>query len=165
MFLATLHDTTTSLVSAVPKGGVVVDLDPTALWPVALLLILIVVLQPLLFKPMLALFEEREKRIEGAKLAARKMDEASAGALTKYETEMKKARSAGNAEREQLRAEGLKTEADIVGKVRETTGKRVADGREELRQNAAKARAQLNLEAATLGRAMASRVLGREVDG
>jgi F0F1-type ATP synthase membrane subunit b/b' len=93
------------------------------------------------------------------------MDEASAGALTKYETEMKKARSAGNAEREQLRAEGLKTEADIVGKVRETTGKRVADGREELRQNAAKARAQLNLEAATLGRAMASRVLGREVDG
>ena len=39
----------------------------------------------MLFDPMLKLFEEREKRIDGAKVQARHIDEKSAGALTKYE--------------------------------------------------------------------------------
>ena len=160
MFLASSAN---SLLSAAPKGGVTVDVDLTVLWAVGLLIVLVIVLQPLLFKPMLKLFEEREKRIEGAKLAARKMDEASAGALTKYEAEMSKARSAGNAERDQQRAEGLKTEGEIVGKVRDATAKKVADGRAELLEGAAKARQQLKAESPALARAMASRVLGREV--
>ena len=43
---------------------------------------LAVMLKPLLFDPMLKLFDEREKRIEGAKLEARKTDDASAQALS-----------------------------------------------------------------------------------
>jgi F-type H+-transporting ATPase subunit b len=146
-------------------GGVVVDADWTFLWSIGLFLILIVVLKPVLFDPMLALFEERERRIDGAKLAARKLDEASVRALTTYETEMKKARSAGNADRESQRAEGLKTEADIVGKVRETTAETVNVGRRALLEEAAQARAALKAEASTLAGALASRVLGREVQG
>jgi F-type H+-transporting ATPase subunit b len=142
-----------------------VDVDLTALWPVAIVIVLIVVLNPLLFSPMLKLFEEREKRIEGAKLAARKMDEASAGALAKYETEMKKARSAGNAERDVLRAEGLKAEGEVLGKVRDATAKQLADGRAQIQKDAATARALLKAEARGLAGAMASRVLGREVNG
>jgi F-type H+-transporting ATPase subunit b len=155
----------TTLATAAPKGGVTVDVDATALWPVVILIVLVLALRPLLFNPMLRLFEERERRIEGAKLAARKMDEASAGALTKYETEMKKARTAGNVEKEQLRAEGLKAENEIVGKVREATGKKMAEGRKEILESAEKARLQLKSEGPALARAMASRVLGREVGG
>ena len=87
----------THSMNAASGGGVVVDLDVTVVGQVVLFLILLVVLKPLLFEPMLKLFEERENRIEGAKLQARKMDEASAGALSKYEAEMHKARTAGNA--------------------------------------------------------------------
>ena len=54
-----------------PVGGLVL---------VALFLILLIVLKPLLFDPLLQLFEEREKRIEGAKLTARRIDEESATA-------------------------------------------------------------------------------------
>jgi len=114
---------------------------------------------------MLKLFEERERRIDGAKLAARKMDIASAEALTKYETEMKKARSAGNAEREAQRAEGLKVESEIVGKVREATTAAVTGGRKELEIEAAQVRALLQAETKALAGALASRVLGREVQG
>ena len=114
---------------------------------------------------MLKLFEERERRIDGAKLAARKMDEASAAALTKYETEMKKARGAGNAEREAQRAEGLKAESEIVGKVREATTATVTKGRKDLEEDAAQVRAALKAESGALAAAMASRVLGREVRG
>ena len=169
MFLASTLFNTSSLAllgsNAGPKGGVSVDVDLTFLWPVIILIALVIILQPLLFAPMLKLFEEREKRIEGAKLAARKMDEASATALTKYEAEMTRARSAGNAERDQLRAEGLKTENEIVGKVREATAKSMGEGRKQLLEEAAQARAALGGETKSLARAMASRVLGREVEG
>src|ERR1700691_2998396 len=94
----------TDSMMAASGGGVVVDLDITVIGRAFLFLVLLVVLKPLLFEPMLKLFEEREKRIEGAKLQARKMDEASAGALTKYEAEMQRARAVGNAERDKLRA-------------------------------------------------------------
>ena len=96
MFLASsLLSTSSSLAALAPKGGVVVDVDATALWPVVIFVVLILALKPMLFDPMLKLFEERERRIDGAKLAARKMDIASAEALTKYETEIKKAESDG----------------------------------------------------------------------
>jgi F-type H+-transporting ATPase subunit b len=154
-----------SAVLAVPKGGVTVDVDLTFLWPIVVLLVLLFVLPSLLFNPMLQLFEERERRIDGAKLAARKMDEASAAALTKYEAEMRKARSAGNAEREAQRAEGLKAENEIVGKVREASTATVTAGRKALEEEAAKVRAALQADNKALAAAMATRVLGREVSG
>jgi F-type H+-transporting ATPase subunit b len=173
MFLATrlslLSTTATTAGSthgiAARAGGVIVDVDLTFLWSIGIIIVLFLVLKPVLFEPMLKLFEERERRIDGAKLAARKLDEASAQALTKYETEMKKARSAGTSERETQRAEGLKAEAEIVGKVRETTAETVNVGRRALQEEAAQARAALKTEANALASALASRVLGREVQG
>ena len=161
LLASSLHAAAAALV--VPKGGVTVDVDLTFLWPIAVLIVLMLVLPSLLFDPMLKLFEERERRIDGAKLAARKMDEASATALTRYETEMKKARSAGNSEREAQRAEGLNAENEILGKVREATTAAVTKGRLELSEEAALVRAALKAETGALAGAMASRVLGREV--
>ena len=102
MLLASFDDGLLAAGVAAPQA-ISVDFDATFLVQVVLFVGLTLFLKPYLFDPMLNLFEERERRIDGAKLAARKMDEASAAALTKYETEMKKARSAGNAEREAQR--------------------------------------------------------------
>jgi F-type H+-transporting ATPase subunit b len=143
---------------------VVVDLDITLVAHVVLLLTLLAVLKPLLFDPMIKLFEEREKRIDGAKVQARRMDEASAGALSKYEAEMQRARAAGNAERDKLRAQGSKEEAEILGKVREATTKMLDEGRARLVAETAEVRKALVTESAVLGRQVAARVLGHEVD-
>jgi F-type H+-transporting ATPase subunit b len=151
--------------ASAPKGGVVVDFDLTALWPIAVFVILLVTLKPMLFDPMLKLFEERERRIDGAKLAARELDKASAEALTKYETEMNRARSAGNAARDAQRSEGLKAESEIVDKVRAATAAKVSDGRKGLEAEAREVRAALQLETKALAGVLASRVLGREVQG
>ncbi len=145
-------------------GGVVVDLDVTVLGQVVLFLVLLAVLKPLLFEPMLKLFEEREKRIEGAKLQARKMDEASAGALTKYDAEMQTARAAGNAEREKLRAEGAKEEGEILGEVRKSTTATLEEGRKRLATEVGEVRRALRGQSAGLGRELAARVLGHEVE-
>jgi F-type H+-transporting ATPase subunit b len=145
-------------------GGVVVDLDVTLIGQVVLFVVLWIVLKPMLFEPMLKLFEEREKRIEGAKLQARKMDEASAGALSKYEAEMQTARTAGNAERDKLRAQGAKEESDILGEVRKSTTATMDEGRKQLAAQVTEVRKALTGQSAALGRELAARVLGHEVE-
>lgn len=150
---------------SVASSGVEVDLDLTVVGMIALFIVLFIGLKPMLFDPMLKLFEEREKRIDGAKKEARQMDQKSAGAQTKYEAEMARVRGAANLERDKLRAEGQKTENDILSKVREGTSKTLEDGRKRAADEVAKARSQLKADAGTLARDLASRVLGREVGG
>jgi F-type H+-transporting ATPase subunit b len=158
-----MGDSTAILVAA-GGGGVEVDF---ALGPIAiqmgLFVLLWLILKPALFDPMVKLFEEREKRIEGAKLLARKTDEASAGALSKYEAEMSKARASANVERDKLRAEGVKAENEILGRVRAQTAKTLEEGRGRISEDLATARAQLRRDVNALAKDLAGRVLGREV--
>ena len=53
-------------------GGVNLDFDATLFVQVGFIIVLWLVLKPVLFDPMLKLFEEREKRIEGAIKKARR---------------------------------------------------------------------------------------------
>jgi F-type H+-transporting ATPase subunit b len=156
---------TTSLVSLAraAQGAVDVDFDKTVFIQAALFLILLFVIKPLLLDPMLKLFEERERRIDGAKLEARKMDEASAGALSKFEAEMNKVRASANAERDKVRAEALKAESELLGKVRERTATKLESGRKANSEEEKRARSSLEAESRELARLLASRALGREV--
>jgi F-type H+-transporting ATPase subunit b len=163
MSLVSVTSTLGSLVFSGEGGGVEVDFDLTLLGQVALFILLLVVLKPLLFDPMLKLFEERERRIDGAKVLARKIDEKSAGALATYEQEMQKARAAANLERDKLRAEGQKAENEILARVRATTAKTLEEGRKRMQAEAATAKEALRNDAAATARELATRVLGREV--
>jgi F-type H+-transporting ATPase subunit b len=144
-------------------GGVTVDLDASLLVQIVLFIVLLLVLKPLLFEPMLKLFEEREKRIEGTRREASKEDERSAKALAKYEAILAKAREVGGAERDAIRAEGARKEAETMAAVRSVVTTTIEQGRTALANEAKKTRADLSAEAAVLGRHIASRVLGREV--
>jgi F-type H+-transporting ATPase subunit b len=145
------------------EGGVEVDFDLTLVGQIIVFIVLFLILKPLLFDPMLHLFEERERRIDGAKLLARKIDEKSASALSTYETEMAKARTSANAEREKLRNEGLKAESEILARVRGATARLMEDGRKQMQTEVQGARAALQNETGPLARELATRVLGREV--
>jgi len=144
-------------------GGVEVDFDWTVVGQVALFLILFVALKPILFDPMLKLFEERERRIDGARKAARDIDTTSAGALAKYDEAMAKARSEGNAERDRIRGQGIAKEQEVLAKVRGATAKQTDDGRKKAAEELAKVRESLKAEMPAMARDLASRVLGREV--
>lgn len=165
MSLATMmmSGTAESLHSSVREGAVNVDFDLTVVVQMVLFTILAVMLKPLLFDPMLKLFAEREKRIEGAKLEARKTDDASAQALKKYEDAMAAARATAGAEREKLRAEGQKAENEILTSVRASTAKSLDAGRKQTGGEAEKVRADLGPQVKILAADLASRALGREV--
>jgi len=144
-------------------GGVNLDFDATLFIQVGFILLLWVVLKPVLFDPMLKLFEERERRIEGNIKKARQIDDESTEANAKYEDEMAKARAEGAAEGEKLRAQGVRKEAELLGKVRDETQKRMDEARKKTQDEVAAVRSQLAAQTQSLAKDLATRVLGREV--
>jgi F-type H+-transporting ATPase subunit b len=143
--------------------AIAVDFDGTFLVPLVLFVVLTLALKPLLFDPMLKLFEEREKLIDGAKAQARRIDEKSANAEAIYETEMNKARASGNAERETVRAQAVKREQEILAQARQNAAQAIEAGKRAAQGEADRARRTLQGGAGTLADDLASRVLGRKV--
>ena len=124
---------------------------------------LVLILKPLLFEPLMKLFEERERRTEGAKLLARRMDERAGELLRRYEAELETVRRAAAEEREKLRAEGQRLEAQIVAEARTAAARLVEDGRKTLELEKKSLRAELFARAGDIARDIAARVLGREI--
>jgi F-type H+-transporting ATPase subunit b len=159
-----LAETTESLLSdSFTAGAVNLDFDLTFLIQMAAFAILVMILRPLLFEPLLKLFEERERRTEGAKLLARKMDEKAGEILQRYEAELETVRRTASEERERLRSEGTKLEAQILAEGRAEVAKIVEQGRATLEADRKALRTELATRAADIARDIASRVLGREV--
>jgi len=159
-----LAETTDSLLAGTSaSGGVNLDFDLTFLVHLVAFAVLVMILKPLLFDPLLKLFEERERRTEGAKLLARKMDEKAGELLQRYETELEAVRRSAAMERERLRAEGAKLEAQILAEARAEVARIVEQGREKLEAERRSLRAELSTRAFDIARDIASRVLGREV--
>lgn len=147
------------------EGGVNVDADGTIIVHVVLFLVLLAALKPLLFDPLMKLFEERETRTFGAKAKAAEEDKKTAKSAGEYNEQMAKVRAEGNLDREKIRAEGLAKEAAILAAVRLEAQKTLEEGRARVAAEGQAARKALETESANLGRDLASRVLGREVRG
>lgn len=139
------------------------DLDLTVFVQVAIFVVMLLVLKPLLFDPMLKLFEEREKRIEGARAESLKLDRESAEAQSRYEEAMQKARTSAGKERDKLRAEGVREESEILAKARAEVAAALEAGRAKVQSERHTASEALKMGSKELGRELAARVLGREI--
>lgn len=145
------------------EGAVNVDLDASLLVQLGLFVVLLFVLKPLLFDPMMRLFEERENRIEKTIQKARKIDAESAVARQKYEDAIADATRLGNSESDELRSKANAEDASQLAVVRSEVAQTLANGRGVNGDEAAKAKATLDKEITTLGKSIASKILGREV--
>jgi F-type H+-transporting ATPase subunit b len=144
-------------------GGVVMDIDRTVLVQMAVFLLLIVVLSPLLFKPVLRLFEERERRTEGARSDARAMQDKAENLLERYQSKLQEVRISAAGERERLRAEMLQLEAKILEQARQATSQIVEAGRAQIEREATAIRLEIGAYSRVIAQEIGSRILGREV--
>src|SRR5262245_20438126 len=110
-------------------ADIVVDFDLTFIAQMLLFTFFVVLLKPLLFDPLMKVFEEHEKRTEGAKAEARAMDKEAGDLLTRYEAELEKIRREAGREREALRAETAKLEAKIMAEARAESAKILEAGK------------------------------------
>jgi F-type H+-transporting ATPase subunit b len=156
-------DTTSFLAGTSSGGGVNLDFDLTFLIQMVAFATLVLILKPLLFEPLMKLFEERERRTEGAKVVARRMDERAGQLLLRYEAELEAVRRAAAEEREKLRAEGQRLEAHILAEGRAEVARLIEQGRARLEVDRRALRAELSSRTGDIARDIASRVLGREV--
>jgi F-type H+-transporting ATPase subunit b len=123
----------------------------------------IMMVKPLLFDPLLRVFEERERQTDGAKAEAREMD-AKAGELQlRYDAELARVRREAGIERDRLRAETAKLEARIMAEARTETARIIDEGKARIAEEVAELKRQLEAEQPKLAAQIASRILDREV--
>jgi F0F1-type ATP synthase membrane subunit b/b' len=145
--------------------GSIVDLDGTVFVQFAMFSIAFVILYALVFKPMTRLLDARDVAIEGAKDEAKHLESEVLQKQATFEAELRRVRTSSGEERERLRAEGQELERQLLERVRVETQALVAEGKTRLETEARIARSELNAQRGELAREIASRVLGREVQG
>jgi F-type H+-transporting ATPase subunit b len=138
-----------------------VDIDATLFILVGVFLFLYIVLRITLFRPVLRVLDERERRIDGAKAEAKAMQERAEGAMSEYEAFVREARSKGAELKAALRQEGQRIERTLLDEVRRETEAQLAQGKAELRSEMERQATALSREAETLARRAAERLLGR----
>lgn len=144
-------------------SAISVDFDLTFLAQFLLFATFVTLLKPLLFDPLLKVFEEREKRTDGAKKQARDMDEEAAALKRKRDDEMEKVRREASVEREKIRAETARIEAKIMAEARADAANVIEAGRARLADEMTVLRAELERMKPELASQIASRILDREV--
>jgi F0F1-type ATP synthase membrane subunit b/b' len=142
------------VLSSVLILAAVIDLDVTYFFQLGLFLSFLLAMSLLVFKPMLALFERRKSRTEGKEKETTRMNREADELQAKYDLEINQAMGQGIMERNRLRDEALREEADRLTAAR-------AAANASLEAEIAKAAAQL--EAARGESQAAAESLGKEI--
>jgi len=154
-----------AFLGALLSGGSIIDLDGTVFVQAAMFFVAFVLLYFTVFKPMVALLDARDEAIGGAKDQAKHLEAEVSAKQASFEAEMARVRSSSNDERERLRSEGQELERSLLERVRNETTQLVTEAKDRLEQEARVARQELVAQRGDLAREIASRVLGREVQG
>src|SRR5688500_10620811 len=86
------------------SGAVNIDVDPTAIAQLVLFTAFAVMMKPLVFDPLMRVFEERERQTVGAKQDARKIDEDAIALKHDLDKKLEGIRREASIDREQIRA-------------------------------------------------------------
>jgi F-type H+-transporting ATPase subunit b len=143
-------------------GGVTLDFDNSLVVQIFIFILLMFLLEPLLFKPVLRVFALREERTVGAKAQARELDERAGELYQRYQRELERVNRVAAEERDRVRAETSKLEAQILREARETSVRIVEDGRRQIAAEIGRVRFELGRESERLSQDIMQRVLGRE---
>lgn len=156
-------DTQLPLQLILSGSDVTVDFDLSVIAQIALFGLFIVVLKPVLFDPLLRLFEEREKLTEGSIGAARDLDAKANELLQKFDSEIEAVRREAAQERDRLRGETAKLEARMMDEAKADATRILTEGRAQIAQEVGALRRELEASRPAIAEQIASKMLGREV--
>lgn len=126
-------------------------------------MILMVVLNALLFKPLRAALQARKETIEGSKAKVQDIDEQVQAQIARYEAQLQEARQQGAQERAALRKTAQEEESRILGEANQTAAERLQTIKARIQEEADTARQALRNETENLAKEIAGKVLGRVV--
>lgn len=140
--------------------------DPAALvLTIATIAVLFFLLAKFAWGPILTGIEAREKRIEGDIADAEKSRTEAKALLDGYNAKLGNVEAEMAALREKGRAEAEVLRADLLAKAEADAKERTARAVREIELASVQALEEIRREAVTIGMAVASKVVGRSVDG
>ena len=140
-----------------------IELDGTLVLQFVNFMILLVVLNALLFKPLRAALQARKETIEGSKAKVQDIDEQVQAQIARYEAQLQDARQQGGQERSSLRKTGQEEEVRILGEANRTAADKLQKITAQIQGEADSARQELRSQTGALAKEIAGKVLGRAV--
>jgi len=137
--------------------------DGTLVLHVLIILVMVYVLNATLYKPINRILASREKRTRGRLTEAEEIMQNVTDKTSDYERSLRQARAEAYAAAEAHRAEALKERQQKLNETRAQLLRSVGAEKEEIEQQAAEARATLEVESRRLAVEISSRVLQRSI--
>lgn len=135
--------------------------DATLLLHLVLVVVMVVVLNRTLLKPINQILSEREKQVTGRLREAEAMAAESQEKLKKYDDTLREARATGYKLLEKERAEGLKEKEQKLRQYRKEMSREVAAQVDQIRKQEQTVKNELEGQAATIGNLISSQILRR----
>ena len=136
--------------------------DLSVLWVIFFVLLLTVIVNSLIFKPLLRVMDARAGAIQKAKLLAHEAADKANAAVALYETKTSEARAEVYREMDAARKAALERRAELLALTRKEADETRADAAARIHTAAESARGQLSSDAASLSQAIVDRVLDRK---
>ena len=140
-----------------------IKLDWTLFLQFVNFMVLVVVLNVLLFKPLRAAMQSRRESIEASRTKVHDIDEQVQAQIARYEAQLQEARLQGAQERAALRKAGQEEEARILGEANQKAAEKLQTIKQQIQEEAGTARQALHNETEALAKEIAGKVLGRTV--
>jgi len=140
-----------------------IELNFTVILQLAIILILIVALSNIVFKPFLGVLQERRDWVEGAEKKARELQQRMEELMERYRETLATAQAQGANIREEIRKESLAREMEILQKAMDEANRFLGEMKTKVQEESQTARASLRLHAQNLSREIAEKVLGRTI--
>ncbi|MGB6066574.1 MAG: ATP synthase F0 subunit B [Desulfomonilaceae bacterium] len=140
-----------------------IQLNITLLIQVINFLVLLVLLDVLLYKPVMAKIREREAQIRKDQEKATELEQRVLDQENRHQQELAKARQTAAQEKMALLAESKKKEADILEKARTQASRIVDDMKAAIQRDAEEVRKGLKAQMTPLARSITEKVLGRAI--
>ena len=140
-----------------------IDINITLLWQLANFLVLLIVLNFILFKPIRQVMLEREQGISSALGDAKAAQERMQAILERYNASLAEAKQKAATTYNTVYQQGLDAQRDMISAERDKATELLDKARKEIAAASAAARTDLKQEAERLSQEITSKLLGRAV--
>lgn len=138
-----------------------INIDWTIFLQFGNFVVLMVILNLLLYRPLRNLLSDRRETIDGSQARVRALETQIAEKMARYEEKLQAAKLKGNQEKASLRQAAATEEAAIVGSAREEANQRLLAVKEQVAAAAANASRKLKDDAQDLATGIATKIIGR----
>jgi F-type H+-transporting ATPase subunit b len=135
--------------------------DLSVLWVIGAILLLAIILDRWLFKPVLRVIRERETAVRSAMQMAEDATATAKAASAEFDAKIGAARADLYKQLDDRRKAGDAYRTELMAKTRDDVDKTLLDARTQLDAQVAQAATKLERDADQLGREIADKVLGR----